>query len=82
MKLLPAFALATLLGGCAVAEAIDKMERQEDQAACDGFGFRRGTDAYANCMMQQSAQREAEDQAAMDRAAWQNSQQQRRNRSN
>jgi hypothetical protein len=74
--------LLPLLGGCAVAQAIDDMERQADQSACDGFGFQRGTTAYANCMMQQSAQRAAEDQAAMDRAAWQNAQQQRRNRGN
>ena len=36
--------LVVLLAGC---EAIDRMDRQIDQAACDGFGFQRGTDAYA-----------------------------------
>ena len=73
---LPAALLAALLGGCA---ALDDLDRRIDQAACDGFGFQRGTEAYANCMMQQAAQRAMEDQAVMDRAAWQAAQQ-RRNR--
>ena len=40
----------------------------DDQKVCDGFGFQRGTDAYANCMMQQAAQREEETQRGMDRS--------------
>ncbi|GGC68857.1 hypothetical protein GCM10011504_53450 [Siccirubricoccus deserti] len=56
--------LVVLLGGCGLIAALDQMDREADQRACDGFGFRRRTDAYSNCMMQQAAQREAEDQRA------------------
>ena len=56
--------LVVLLGGCSAIAALEQMDREADQQACDGFGFRRGTDAYSNCMMQQAAQREQEDQRA------------------
>ena len=44
--------LVVLLGGCGLVAALDQLDREADQRACDGFGFRRGTDAYSNCMMQ------------------------------
>jgi hypothetical protein len=56
--------LVVLLGGCGLIAALDQMDREADQRACDGFGFRRGTDSYSNCMMQQAAQRQEEDQRA------------------
>lgn len=56
--------LVTLLGGCA---ALDRMEQKADQQACERFGFKMGTDAYANCLMQQAAQHKEEDQRVMDR---------------
>jgi hypothetical protein len=40
-----------------------------DQQSCAGFGFQPGTDAFANCMMQTSQQRAAQD--AADQRAWQ-----------
>ncbi|PZP46595.1 MAG: hypothetical protein DI601_06150 [Azospirillum brasilense] len=56
------------LAGCGVDAALDRLVQAEDQKTCDGFGFQRGTDAYANCMMHQSAQREEEIQRGMDRS--------------
>lgn len=29
----------------------------QDQASCDGYGFKRGTEAHANCMMQRDGDR-------------------------
>jgi len=72
--LLATCSLAALLGGCAALERID---REEAQRACDGFGFRRGTEAYSSCMMQQAAQRAEEDQRALDRAAFERRQRRR-----
>ena len=63
-NLLAVGSLVVLLGGCGVIAALDQMNREADQRACDGFGFRRGTDAYSNCMMRQAAQREEADQRA------------------
>jgi hypothetical protein len=56
--------LLVLLGGCNAIVALEQMDREADQQACDSFGFRRATDAYSNCMMQQAARREEEDQRA------------------
>ncbi|BFL66017.1 hypothetical protein HVPorG_04064 (plasmid) [Roseomonas mucosa] len=56
------------LAGCGLDAALDRMVQADDQKVCDGFGFQRGTDAYANCMMQQAAQREEETQRGMDRS--------------
>lgn len=39
------------VAGCITAE-------EEDQNNCSSYGFRTGTDAYANCMMEQSVRRE------------------------
>lgn len=41
-----------------LAACVSPQEQQAmDQEQCSSFGFRPGTDAFANCMMQQSAQR-------------------------
>jgi hypothetical protein len=65
MRLFPAVgSLVVLLGGCSVIDALDQMAREADQRTCDGFGFRRGTDANSNCLMQQDAQREEAEQRA------------------
>ncbi|NOG70912.1 hypothetical protein [Roseicella sp. DB1501] len=69
MRRLAILGALTLLAGCGLNDALDRMDREADQKRCDGFGFQRGTEAYANCLMQQAAQREAESQQALDRAA-------------
>jgi hypothetical protein len=67
-------------GSRSLIAALDLMDRQADQRACDGFGFRRGTDAYSNCMMQQAAQREEEGQRARDREAFERARHERERR--
>ena len=58
---------AALLAGCGSDATSDRVERQADRRACDGFGFQRGTDAHSNCMMQQATQRAERDERARDR---------------
>lgn len=73
-KLSVVFALSVLLGGCSreILRNIEDNQRrnQEEfqarrmsqlQVTCDGFGFRRGTDAYAQCL--QRASRDMNDAA-------------------
>lgn len=47
-------------------------QQAKDEAQCSGFGFKPGTDAFANCMMgisdrRQQQQAEAQRQAAADK---------------
>ncbi|WP_425287446.1 hypothetical protein [Paramesorhizobium deserti] len=44
---------ALMLAGCVSPEE----QRAMDQDKCSSFGFAQGTDAFANCMMQQDSQR-------------------------
>jgi len=46
--------------GCVTADEVN-------QDTCSSFGFRPGTDAFANCMMEQNARHEADEQRAQDR---------------
>ncbi len=52
------------LGGCA---ALDRMERENFQRACDNLGIARGTPAYDQCMLQQQAMENANTQKMLDR---------------
>jgi hypothetical protein len=52
-----------LLTGCVTPEE----QRAADQRQCAGYGFTPGSDAFVNCMMNTSQQRDA--QAAADRRA-------------
>lgn len=71
MKCLLAPALsAASLAGCGLGAISERMEREADRRACDGFGFRRGTDAHSNCMMHQATQRAEWDERDRDREAW------------
>ncbi|WP_246683458.1 hypothetical protein [Brucella anthropi] len=54
-------ALAPLaIAGCVTADEVY-------QETCTSFGFRPGTDAFANCMMEQSARHDEDEQRAQDR---------------
>lgn len=52
-----------LLAGCVSPEE----QRAMDQQQCSGYGFAPGSDAFANCLMRTSQQRDA--QTAADRRA-------------
>jgi hypothetical protein len=48
--------IAVIICGCVTPEE----QRAMDQQTCSGYGFTVGTDAFANCMMRISQQRDAE----------------------
>lgn len=54
MRIIAASALTLALGACATTP--DPIV--EDRSRCDAYGFQRGTDAYANCVMTQDRDRE------------------------
>lgn len=51
------------VAGCVSAED----QRAMDQEKCASFGYRRGTDSFADCMMKQSVQRDADERRFEDR---------------
>ena len=55
-----------VLTGC---EALDDMQRENFQHACDNLGIQRGTPGYDDCMLQQQRLDAMQVQAAMDRSA-------------
>jgi hypothetical protein len=73
MKLILLVALCGfMLSGCAslmFEEHDPKVLLAQDQAACDGYGYKRGTDTFAYCMQLRDQQREARDDAARARVA-------------
>ncbi len=78
LSILGALGLAVLLSGCGVDQALDRIDREEDQQACTGFGFQPGTDAFATCMQRQSVQRASDLQRLLDRMALERAVQPRR----
>jgi hypothetical protein len=53
LRLAAAAAALALLAGCESAAEI----RQQDAAQCTSYGFKAGTDAFANCLQQESLAR-------------------------
>jgi len=51
------------VAGCVSAED----QRAMDQEKCSSFGYRPGTDSFADCMMKQSVQRDEDEQRFEDR---------------
>lgn len=62
--------LSFLLLGCVSQKELQAADRQR----CAGYGFQPETDAFANCMMTQSNQRDAQQAAAMRARAAQEAQ--------
>jgi len=61
-SLLSLLAVAFVLSSCQTAEEI----RASDEARCGGYGFRRGTENFANCLMNQDLSRQADQRAFME----------------
>lgn len=74
-KVLLLAATLSLLASCAELERMNAEQEARQQAAdqsrCTGFGFQPGSDAYANCMMTQDQNRNAQraEQAQRDAEA-------------
>jgi hypothetical protein len=65
MKTLMIVAVAVLLAGCSSMSPQGRAELAAlDESTCTGYGFKRGTDNYAICMMRLDQSR---DSAARDR---------------
>ncbi len=63
-KILIAAALLVLCGGCVTAAE----QRAMDEGRCRGYGFRAGSDAFANCLLQIDLDRSAERRYRLDTA--------------
>ncbi|WP_448785175.1 hypothetical protein [Brucella intermedia] len=55
----------TVISGC---QALDKMERENYQRACDNLGIERGTTTYDECMLQQQRMENDDIQRSIDRS--------------
>ncbi|AVJ17798.1 hypothetical protein ACWA06_01095 [Serratia rhizosphaerae] len=62
-------AAVVLLSGCGLSDELDAITLENHQKVCDGYGFTRGTEAYANCLMRQDELEDADEQRALDREA-------------
>ncbi|WP_157018366.1 hypothetical protein [Mesorhizobium xinjiangense] len=63
ISLLPVLLVAAVLAGCVTAEE----RRAEDEENCRSFGFRPGTDAFADCLLSLELDRRAASRAAAAR---------------
>lgn len=52
---------ALIVAGCSTTTPAERMAQQ--QASCSNYGFKLGTDAYSNCMMQMDLAAKEEDAA-------------------
>ncbi|MGG6894579.1 MULTISPECIES: hypothetical protein [Rhizobium] len=55
-------AIAFVLSSCQTAEEI----RAADEARCGSYGFKRGSENFANCLMNQDLSRRADQRAFME----------------
>ncbi|HEJ9097363.1 hypothetical protein [Serratia odorifera] len=58
-----------ILSGCGINEELDSMILEQHKKKCDDYGFQRGSDAYANCLMRQAEMEDADEQKMLDREA-------------
>jgi hypothetical protein len=68
MRLLLALAALALLTGCATFETPEQIAAKDD-ASCAGYGFKPGTDAFAQCRLQLGAEHAADSRAQRANAA-------------
>lgn len=74
MKVLGTILFASLVAGCSTMGAAPTIEQvaANDDAQCLSYGFKFGTDGYANCRLQLQQSRAANARAAY--ATWQSTQ--------
>ncbi|MGV1790785.1 hypothetical protein [Rhizobium sp. A37_96] len=61
-SVLSLLAITLMLSSCQTAEEI----RAADEARCSSYGFRHGTENFANCLMNQDLSRRADQRAFME----------------
>lgn len=64
LSLIAFTAILGALGGC---QSLDDLDREAYQRACDNLGIQRGTPTYDQCMLQQQALDNEDDQRFLDR---------------
>ncbi len=66
MRIIAASALTLVLGACTTTP--DPVV--EDRSRCDAYGFARGTDAYANCVMTADRDRQRRIERRVERSPY------------
>jgi hypothetical protein len=66
-SLLPLLLSPSLLVGCGVISALDRIDQANYRSQCSEFGFQVESEAFANCVMQQSMQDQEQNQRNLDR---------------
>ena len=66
MRIVAASAITLVLSAC--ASTPDPIV--EDRSRCDAYGFQRGTDAYANCVMTADRDRQKRHERQADRQGY------------
>lgn len=64
-KKIAAIAIVPLIAACSTTSPEVRLAQHQNQ--CAAYGFRSGTEAYANCMMQMDLASKAEDSASKER---------------
>ena len=67
-KILLLIACATF-SGCTLQQQLDQLTMANYEKKCDGYGFRRGTEAFSTCLMKQQEIDDIKDQHDLDRSA-------------
>lgn len=62
------FAAIVLLAGCATVTPEE--QRAKDEETCRDYGFRKGSEAFAGCLLDLELDRRAERRALMDDMRW------------
>ncbi|WP_156419451.1 hypothetical protein [Aureimonas sp. AU12] len=71
MRVLPRLVLLASLAGLTACTTITPEERRgQDEARCAGYGFRRGTDAFAACLQRIDLARYADRRARLYDDTW------------
>lgn len=66
MRALFLVAVLAALSGCATMGMTPQEIAAADQSQCESYGFQRGTEAFASCMMQIDYARQADNQRRWD----------------
>ncbi len=61
MRLVAVTTLGLMAGACATVSPAE--QRHADEARCQSYGFRRGSDAFAKCMLDVALDRSADRRA-------------------
>ncbi len=67
MRVLFLVTILTMLIGCGISDKLDAINLENHRKTCDGYGYTRGTDAFATCLMKLDEQEDLDEQRSLDR---------------